>query len=292
MGDVEMNKEYFSDKENGIKIANTEEITINVFNGIISVYSEFKKSMAFKFPDKDDYGNLKDINYGMFKERMLAVIPDFTVNTYGWISALEEGDDFDKYALLDFIEFCWENISDYELGRYGLIFSEGDTNKLKFADTINKIFERNGVGFRLNNKGEIERILPIQLDVLVRNYCHTGNDDELNKLIDESIKNIKKARIQDRQIAIEKLWDAFERIKTYYCSKKKKSVEELITNVAETSVEFGELINVEMKELSDIGNNYRIRHHETNKIKIVSIKHIDYLFYRMMSMISLLASYI
>ena len=287
-----MNKEYFSDKENGIKIANTEEITINVFNGIISVYSEFKKSMAFKFPDKDDYGNLKDINYGMFKERMLAVIPDFTVNTYGWISALEEGDDFDKYALLDFIEFCWENISDYELGRYGLIFSEGDTNKLKFADTINKIFERNGVGFRLNNKGEIERILPIQLDVLVRNYCHTGNDDQLNKLIDESIKNIKKARIQYRQIAIEKLWGAFERIKTYYCSKKKKSVEELITNVAETSVEFGELINVEMKELSDIGNNYRIRHHETNKIKIVSIKHIDYLFYRMMSMISLLASYI
>ncbi|NFG27690.1 hypothetical protein FC777_11245 [Clostridium botulinum] len=287
-----MSKEYFSDKENGIKIANTEEITINVFNGIISVYSEFKKSMALKFPDKDDYGNLKDMNHGMFKERMLAVIPDFTVNTYGWISALEEGEDFDKYALLDFIEFCWEHINDYELGRYGLIFNEGDANRRKFADTINKIFERNGIGFRLNNKGEIERVLPIQLEVLVRNYCHTGNDDELNKLIDESIANIKKARIEDRQIAIEKLWDAFERIKTYYSSNKSTSAKELVATAAEGSFEFEELLNVEMKALKDIGNNYRIRHHETNKIKIESIKHIDYLFYRMMSMISLLTSYI
>ncbi|NFO39877.1 hypothetical protein FDB42_07075 [Clostridium botulinum] len=287
-----MNKEFFSDKENGIKIANTEEITINVFNGIISVYSEFKKSMAFKFPDKDDYGNLKDINYRMFKERMLAVIPDFTVNTCGWISALEDGDDFDKYALLDFIEFCWQNISDYIFGKYGLIFNEGDTNRSKFADTINKIFERNGISFRLNNKGEIERILPIQLSVLVRNYCHTGTDDELNKLIDESIVNIKKARIEDRQIAIEKLWDAFERIKTYYSSNKSTSANELAGTAAEGSIQFKKLLSDEMLALKDIGNNYRIRHHETDKIKIESIKHIDYLFYRMMSMISLLTSYI
>lgn len=287
-----MSKEYFSDKENGIKIASTEEININVFNGIISVYFEFKKSMALKFPDKDDYGNLKDMNHGMFKQRMLAVIPDFTVDAYGWISSLEEGDDFDKYALLDFIEFCWEHISDYELGQYGLIFKEGYDNRRKFADTINKIFERNGIGFRLNKKGEIERILPIQLEVLVRNYCHTGNDDELNKLIDESISNIKKAKIEDRQIAIEKLWDAFERIKTYYSSNKSTSAKELVETAAEGSSEFEELLNVEMKALKDIGNNYRIRHHETNKIKIESIKHIDYLFYRMMSMISLLTSYI
>lgn len=290
-----MSKEYFSDKENGIKIASTEEITINVFNGIISVYSEFKKSMALKFPDKDDYGNLKDMNHGMFKQRMLAVIPDFTVDTYGWISSLEEGDDFDKYALLDFIEFCWENISDYKVGEYGLIFTEGNANRYKFTDAINKIFERNGVGFKLNESGEIERILPIQLDTVVKNYCHTGNDYELNKLIDEAIKNIKKARIEDRQVAIEKLWDGYERVKTQYCSKQKdkeESIEELIKKVAEGSKEFYDLINEEMLKLTWIGNNYRIRHHETYKINILSKNHLDYLFYRMMSMISLLVLYI
>lgn len=290
-----MSREYFSDRENGIKIANTEDITINIFNGIISVYYEFKKSMASKFPSEDDFGNLKDINDGMFRERMLAFIPDFTVNAYGGISTLEEGDDFDKYALLDFIEFCWENISDYEIGKYGLIFNEGDTNRRDFADTINKIFERNGVSFRLNESGEIERILPIQLDTVVKNYCHTGSDYELNKLIDEAIKNITKPRIEDRQVAIEKLWDAYERVKTYYCSsqqEKGKSINELIEKVAEGSEDFYKLIDEEMLKLTWIGNNYRIRHHETYKINIVSENHLDYLFYRMMSMISLLVLYI
>ncbi|SDP76243.1 AbiJ-NTD4 domain-containing protein [Clostridium gasigenes] len=287
-----MSREYFSDRENGIKIANTEDIQVNVFNGIISVYFEYQNAMALKFPEKDDYDNIKGLSKGKFRERLLGVIPMFTLNFNGWIGSLEEGSDFDKYALLDFIEFCWRNIQDYKNGQYGLLFSDGEKNKIKFRSEINKMFERNSIVFRLSDNGEIERILPMQLEVLVKNYCHTGNDKELNQLIDEAIQNIIKVKMQDRQRAIEKLWDAFERIKTYYGDKKATSAVELIKLASESSSEFEALINVEMKQLTNIGNDYKIRHHEKNRIKITSVKHIDYLFYRMMSLISLFVSYI
>ncbi len=36
-----------------------------------------------------------------------------------------------------------------------------------------------------------------------------------------------------------------------------------------------------------IGNEYRIRHHETDKKEITETKHINYLFFRMLSLIDL-----
>lgn len=288
-----MSKEYFSDRENGIKVSNTEEINLNVFNAIIGIYIQFENQLAYNFSEKNDYNNIVGFNVNRFRERMLGDIPDFTLNEYGGISSLEEGSEFNKYALLDFIEFCWENINDYDNGRYGLEFKEGEEEKNRFRNDINKIFERNRIVFRLNESGEIGRILPIQLEILVKNYCHSGNDTELNRLIDIAINHITKPKIEDRQIAIEKLWDAFERIKTYYGKDKKQSVEKLIKIVSEGSEKFESLINEEMlNNLTKIGNDFRIRHHETNKIKISSVKHIDYLFYRMMSLISLLVSYL
>lgn len=288
-----MNKEYFSDRENGIKVNNTEDIELNVFNAIMSVYFQFRNSMALNFPKIDCYGNIEGLDESRFRGRVLGDIPSFTLNRFGRIDLLEEDSEFDKYALLDFIEFCWGNINDYDNGRYGLIFKEGEKERNKFKSEINKIFERNGIVFRLNESGQIGRRLPIQLEVLVKNYCHSGNDTELNRLIDTAINHITKPKIEDRQIAIEKLWDAFERIKTYYGDNKQQSAKKLIKIVSEGSEEFESLINEEMlNSLTKIGNNFRIRHHETNKIEINSVKHIDYLFYRMMSLISLLVTYL
>lgn len=290
---MRMNKEYFSDRENGIKVNNTEDIELNVFNAIMSVYFQFQNSMALNFPKIDWNGNIEGFDESRFRGRLLGDIPSFTLNRFGRIDLLEEDSEFDKYALLDFVEFCWENINDYDNERYGLIFKEGEKEKNKFKSDINKIFQRNGIVFRLNESGQIGRILPIQSEVLVKNYCHSGNDTELNRLIDTAINHITKPKIEDRQIAIEKLWDAFERIKTYYGYNKPQSAKKLIKIVSEGSEDFESLINEEMvNNLTKIGNDFRIRHHETNKIKINSVKHIDYLFYRMMSLISLLVSYL
>ena len=47
-----------------------------------------------------------------------------------------------------------------------------------------------------------------------------------------------------------------------------------------------------LKELTTIGNNFRIRHHETNKIDIVDIRHYDYFFNRCLALIALALQYL
>lgn len=109
------------------------------------------------------------------------------------------------------------------------------------------------------------------------------NDKELDSLINEA-----KDRFfipKDKQVALEKLWDAFERIKTYFDSNKKKSSSELV-KMASDGFNF-EIIENEFQLLTKIGNEYKIRHHETDKLEVSKAKHVDYLFFRMLSLIDL-----
>ena len=111
-------------------------------------------------------------------------------------------------------------------------------------------------------------------------------DEELNLLIEEAKTRFKNPK--DKKIALEKLWDAFERIKTYYGDNKKLSAEELVRKI---SSDFDyEFIKNEFKELTRIGNNYNIRHHEKDKEIIKEEKHVEYLFFRMLALLNLCVS--
>lgn len=52
------------------------------------------------------------------------------------------------------------------------------------------------------------------------------------------------------------------------------------SDMANGNDNFVDLFNAEFKTLTDIGNKYRIRHHETNKIDIIDNCYYDYLFNR------------
>ena len=94
-----------------------------------------------------------------------------------------------------------------------------------------------------------------------------------------------KKNQNDKKIALEKLWDAFQRIKTYFGDNKKVSAEELV-NLISNDFDF-EFINSEFKTLTKIGDQYNIRHHERNTILITEDKHIEYLFFRMLALLNL-----
>jgi len=94
----------------------------------------------------------------------------------------------------------------------------------------------------------------------------------------------KESRIE----SIEKIWDAFERMKTYFEENKKLSAEKLIKVVSEDNLLFSEYIYREFKdELTNIGNKFQIRHFERDKVQIKSNLHIDYFFHRMGCLIHL-----
>jgi len=122
--------------------------------------------------------------------------------------------------------------------------------------------------------------LSINTDILFSKSEETS-DNDLNKLIIEA-KN-RFIISTDKHIALEKLWDAFERLKTFYDSNKKKSVNKLLDLISDELER--EYLNKEFKDLTEIGNDYRIRHHETDKKEINDPNLMNYLFFRMLTLI-------
>ena len=62
--------------------------------------------------------------------------------------------------------------------------------------------------------------------------------------------------------------------------------------MANNQTSFETLFNDEFVALTKIGNNYRIRHHETDKIDITDTRHYDYFFNRCLSLIALAIQYL
>ena len=148
---------------------------------------------------------------------------------------------------------------------------------LDFKDFIDE-------SIRVNETVALDQILNLNLNIelLFDNKTET-KDEELNKLIDEAKERFLKP--DDQNVALEKLWDAFERIKTYYDPNKKKSANRLIDQI---SIDLDrDIFENEFELLTTIGNKYRIRHHETDKKPIYTANQINYLFFRMLSLLDL-----
>lgn len=199
-----------------------------------------------------------------------------------------------KYAILDSIEFVYKNLWDYKVGQYHSYFKHDHLELLNtracrenFRGEVNQMFERNGIIFYLDTDGEIKRQLPAELDSLIQQLkIHTA-DQRLNELIQQATEDIRKPELKDRTYALEKLWDAFERMKTFYSPDKKTSSTQVFQRAASTTAEFESVLIDESQCLTKIGNKYQIRHFETDKIQITDPKLVDYLYYRMLSLVSL-----
>lgn len=113
-----------------------------------------------------------------------------------------------------------------------------------------------------------------------------SKDAIINEKIEETKIYIRSKESNQKQIALEKIWDTFERLKTIYGEDKKKSVDILIDIVSKESPATKELLNKEFIELTHIGNTYHIRHFENGKEPIHSDDFREYLYFRILSLIS------
>ncbi|WDL98832.1 AbiJ-NTD4 domain-containing protein [Alicyclobacillus sp. ALC3] len=285
---------YFSDRELGKKELKSEEITRSVYNGIINLFNEYERNFSRRFPEgcPDNRSLCYGTNLHLLYTAIEAEIPNLETPLSTKISEWEK---IDKYATLDLVEFGYRNISDVEEGNlhnyfnhYHLVFPESENAKQRFRESVNHIFERNGIVFYLDSDGMIKRHLPTELDNLLQHLDVKSSDSRLNELVDQAVRNIRSPKEENRAHALEKIWDAFERLKTFYDpNNKKQSATTLVKNVAGETEEFNQLLNDEFTTLTSIGNKYQIRHFEKNKIQIKSLKQVDYLFYRVTALIDL-----
>lgn len=273
----------FISTENGVeKDSICDCVTDQIKEKVISTLDEFSEERRER-PFNDNYEIPTDDLY-MALEKLNSIYDNSIIElnetgSFGnrYINRLKNL--FTPY-LFDLVELEYKELS--------------QEKKEPFSNKINAIFQRNQLPFYLASNGYIEyngscEVLDNEVAKNIANIKEPGLRDLLNR----AMALHKRSDIESKRSAMEVMWDALERLKTYYAGlDKKNSVKRIINDMACGEEVFIELFNDEFNALTDIGNNYQIRHHETNKIPITDIRQIDYFFNRCLSLVALAIQYL
>lgn len=156
-----------------------------------------------------------------------------------------------------------------------------------FATHVNALFKHNLVAYKLE-QGQLQSTMELSID---KKDVAAIPEKGLKELINEAQEYYQ---IGNKQIAVEKLWDAFERLKTYYSPAldKKQSINKIVEDMGSSDQSFQSVYDAEFKTLTNIGNNFRIRHHEKNKIDITDSRQYDYFYKRCFALVSVAILYL
>ncbi len=192
-------------------------------------------------------------------------------------------------GLFFLIEFLYTHSAEPTAERYHSFFGHNDvadfsieSGQENFTKEINSLFNKLKVPFQLSS-GKVIKMGNEIFEKLIDPNIFNTSDEITNKLLKDSINFFKETDRGNRSLALEKLWDSWERIKTLEDSDKKIGVEKLLKNGI-ANAELREYIETEAKTLTDIGNRFQIRHFEKDKIKL-NDEDVDYLYYRLFNLI-------
>ena len=256
----ERNKSLITGKKNSIKLPNAAR------HQLFKVMNEYNEK--FIFTSETNFNYYKSINDLVLEDITKFYIPKHYVGSE--LVEINEFSDFKEgtrpFTVFDVIES----------------FNRHTTKSSQFRNEINAIFKLNNINVELRN-GEVHSTSnkAIGLD-----DSTNINEAGLEELIRTAEDLYNKG---EYSYAVEKIWDAFERIKTYYPTlDKKKSVEKIINDISYGNEHIKKMFDNEFKVLTDTGNSYRIRHHEINKIDISKELHYKYFYKRCLALISVI----
>lgn len=188
-----------------------------------------------------------------------------------------ETSDMEQFILHNSPFYVFDAIEMYE--KYN---SNGE-----FATQINALFKLNSITYKLD-QGRVESTLDISIN---QKDVSEISEKGLKELINEADRYYREG---NTQIAVEKLWDAFERLKTYYSPSldKAQSANKIIDDMSGSNTNFKSMYETEFRALTTIGNSFRIRHHETTKIDITDNRQYDYFYKRCLALVSVSILYL
>lgn len=123
-------------------------------------------------------------------------------------------------AVLDLVEFCARAVAAPIQGslhpyfRHHHLQFDRDTGRAEFRSRINRLFARNGLALELQENGQVTRLgPPVLRDALASAIFRTG-DRELDTMLETARLKFMSPSQATRREGLEKLWDAWERLKT------------------------------------------------------------------------------
>lgn len=279
---------YFSEREQGIAPATDSTLSRAICQGLRSLFHKLANdgSLAQGFPEQCFEDPLPvGCDGQMLRDALRAEVPGFS-----WP---QDGDELpDTLVALDAVEFFARHVSKvtsrayHSYGRHHhLLGFSRDAGFREYADSVNRLFRRNGHPYELDDDGKVRRTVPEVLGDLLETELRTG-DAELDRLISSAIEKFYDPDLEVRREALEKLWDAWERAKTLSDTDKKKGIQQLLELAVPCSA-LRNRIQQEARALTEIGNQFRIRHSETDQIPIDREIDVDYLFHRLYALLRL-----
>lgn len=279
--------DFYTDRLNGPVHRTHDKLPAATAAGLYSLFRTKAQSNWFAqhFPEYCDDGNgVCGTDQRGLWTNLRALVPDLKErDSFGLEPTQPDG------VVFDLIEYAAERVAkpiqgqwhDY-MKHYELTFAEKPGFR-EFCKDVNQILQRGGTMYELNSAGRITRTGTPEVQQVISQMTPASGDPNLDGLLSLAKELYLSRRAEDRALALEKLWDAFERLKTVdVLGNKKQSANALLDNIA--SAEFRAVTSAEMKILTDLGNQFMIRHHETDK-HAVPEEALDYLFARMGSLI-------
>lgn len=190
------------------------------------------------------------------------------------------------HLVMDLVEFSARHVAKpIQLGyhsyfRHHHFRFDRDAGLAEFVDDVRTIFRRNALAYQIDDDGRIARVgSAVLMQALNQPLFRTG-DAQLDQLLESARRRFVSPDPNERQVSLEHLWDAFERVKTIEAGKDKRTQAEALLSRASLG-HMHNLIDCEARELTSTGNQFRIKHSETNKILVDPGDQLDYLFHRM-----------
>ncbi|MDV8148941.1 hypothetical protein [Arthrobacter sp. B10-11] len=279
--------DFYSDRANG-PIPRTHDVLPKATaEGLFSLFRSKAQAhwLAQHFPEHCVDGNaISGTDQSALWSNVRAVIPELKEDSLFGVRE-QQSDD----VLFDLMEYAAARIAKPVQGRwheymkhFELDFAEA-LGKREFRQEVNQILQRGGTMYELGPGGRIVRIGTTEVQQIIQQMVPASGDATLDGLLQLAKGLYISRKDDDRVLALDKLWDAFERLKTIDVSgNKKQSSNVLLDNI--TSAEFREVARAEMVALTALGNQFMIRHHETDKHPVPEVAQ-DYLFARMGSLI-------
>lgn len=292
-------------------VVKTYDISIEKYALLLHCCEKYYDNLAWKYPaqcpdgqgccgiDQEQFS--LDLKYEiptLYRDDSDRIaVPAIRHNVFGG----DKQPEYDQYALLDLIEFFAENVRDVVVGgfhsywgHHHLICQNSRNVCTQFRDEFNSIFQKTGLLYELNTNLQVERIVENSpLTSAVESAIATVSESGTRELLQEAILLHRSPYPADIRDAVEKLWDAYERLKTYYTTMNKRdSAAKIVSDISGGQADYITLFDTEFQALTKIGNNFRIRHHETDKVEITDVRHYDYFFNRCLSLIALAIQYL
>jgi hypothetical protein len=272
---------YFSQTEFGPLPLVLDELPSKAWAGICATFVRFtdRQYFAAEFPELcSDGKGIAGTNNGGLLALLGSHVPDLG-------DGPRHDEQPDTVTAMDLVVFGWSHAQEPEVVNRHDYFQHDhykfnkSAGRKEWRTQINSILELNGVALRQNDDGRVVRLGTAAARMIVSSQIPSSGDSVLDDKVTGALKKHESPDAKVRGEALETLWDAFERVKTViHPTNKKLSAKALIDLMVAKSAS-NQAVEKEFQALTEIGNQFQIRHHEVGKAGVEPAM-VDLLFVR------------